>query len=108
MTERRRRRTDRRWLPERWYRDVWLVIITGLVVVALANISSTTHQVRDNQRSTTRALCAFQSDLRRRYDSGVQYLYEHPHGILGIPAATIRVSLQNEASTLKALRPLVC
>lgn len=107
----RRRKTDRGWrvlVRENWYRDVWMLIITGLVVLALANISSTTNELRTDQRSTTKALCAFRADLQRRYAAGIQFLYTHPHGIPGIPATTIRVSLSNEAGTLKALRPLVC
>ena len=95
-------------LPERWYRDIWLLLITGLVVIALVSQSNTTRQVRDNQRADTMALCAFRADIQRRYDSGVKFLATHPRGILGISAATIQVSLRNELSTLVALRPLVC
>ena len=76
-------------LPDNAYRDVWLVVVTGLVVLALANQQSTTAQVSRNQRSTTNALCSLKNDLQKRVDTSLAFLQAHPHGIPGISAATI-------------------
>lgn len=60
------------------------------------------------QRSNSAALCAYRSDLQRRIDSGTTFLKSHPHGILGIPASTLKVSVANEQSALNSLSSLVC
>jgi hypothetical protein len=89
-------------------RDFWLVVITGLVVLALANQQATTHEVRANQRNNTQALCAYRDDIERRYDTSVKFLLAHPKGFAGISVGTLRVAVLNEASTLKALNSLTC
>jgi hypothetical protein len=111
VADHRRRVTDRGWrrlIRENWYRDVWMLIITGLVALALWNQSDTTREVRSNQQANTQALCAFRGDIQKRYDAGKAFLRSHPNGFAGLSAATLNVSLTNEASTLKALKPLMC
>lgn len=101
-----RRRADRKW--PRLLRDFWMLAVTALVLLALSNVRDTTRQVARNQQNNTRTLCSFRDDLQTRVTSGNAFLKTHPKGIAGIPAATIRVSIQNEQRTLNALRPLVC
>lgn len=49
------------------------------------------------------ALCAFRNDLERRIESAEKFLIDHPKGIPGIPAETIKNSLQNQEATLATL-----
>lgn len=77
------------------------MIVTGLVVLALASIQS-------NQHNNTRALCSFKNDLQRRVDQGNALLKTHPEGIAGIPAATIQASIQNQQASLISLDSLMC
>lgn len=62
---------------------------------------------RENQQAVD-ALCALRADLRRRARSSRQFLEEHPRGIPGVPAATIRSGIRNQERTIRALRHLSC
>jgi hypothetical protein len=104
-----RRRQDRKW--PRHVRDFWMLAITGLVVYALSVFSGT----QDSQQTTLsrlekdrQALCTLRADLRERVNQGQTFLASHPHGLLGIPAGTLRVSIANQQHTLTALQPLDC
>jgi hypothetical protein len=112
----------RRVVRDNWYRDVWLVVITGLVLVALARGQDTTdhtaalanrtaalaEQVARYQQSNTQSLCTLRADLQRRITQSKDFLVTHPNGIPGIPAGTIRVGIVNQQHTLDALRLLEC
>lgn len=54
------------------------------------------------------ALCTFRKDLQERVRQSEGFLREHPQGFAGIPAATIRQSLEGQKRTIKALQPLAC
>jgi hypothetical protein len=88
--------------------DVWLVVITVVVVLVAWKTLDTANQTGRFQRSDTLALCAFRADLQQRVTSGEAFLKTHPQGILGIPAPTIRASLNNQEATLRTLAPLIC
>ena len=111
----RRRKTDHSvlpdWLPERWYRDVWLVIITVLVLLIAWKTYSVASGTANNQRSNTAALCALRDDLKARLNadaakvrSSKAYLVTHPHGIPGISAALIRQSIAQQEHTVAGER----
>ena len=57
---------------------------------------------------TAAALCTFRADLRARYESGLDFLKNHPDGIPGISAADIQRTLDNQKSTLDSLAGLPC
>jgi hypothetical protein len=48
-------------LPERWYRDVWLFIITLMVLGALLTITDTVNEVQEGRRAATGISCAVSS-----------------------------------------------
>lgn len=53
-----RRRGDRRLIPsENWYRDVWLLVISVFVFVALHNASNAINQQREGRRVAVAAIC---------------------------------------------------
>lgn len=55
-----------------------------------------------------RGLCAFKADLVGRINGTNVFLAQHPQGIAGIPAATIRASITNELATVHSLGDLDC
>lgn len=84
-------------------------------VLALALFAWTSVQRSHDQaaleklaRETNAALCAFKTDLQRRYDAGVEFLEKNPNGIPGISGADIQRSLVNQKATLDALEGLSC
>jgi hypothetical protein len=83
------------------------VLIVG-VVFDTARILDLTDHVSRNQQHDTQALCAFRDDLQTRVTSGLNFLVDHPKGIAGISAQTLRVGIVNEQHTLAALHPLIC
>jgi hypothetical protein len=78
-----------------------MLALTVILLLALSTINS-------NQNANTAALCSFKNDLQKRADSGTKFLRTHPNGFPGISAATIRVGIQNQQATLRALSPLDC
>ena len=88
-------------LRDNAYRDFWMLIITAVVVFALVQIDT-------ESSSTNRALCTLRGDLERRVKSSRDFLHEHPNGILGIPATTLRTSIDNQQRTINALQDLRC
>lgn len=72
------------------------------------DIAALTRRVDANADQSTSALCALRRDLEKRVDSSRQFLREHPHGIPGISAKTIRDGLSNQQRTIRALRGLSC
>lgn len=62
-----------------------------------------------HETSRTRsALCTFRGDLEQRVNSSQDFLDEHPGGILGIPAASIRTTIANQRATIASLAGLRC
>lgn len=54
------------------------------------------------------ALCTLKSDIGHRVKSGEDFLAKHPHGIAGIPAATLRATLDSQKRSHDALSILPC
>jgi hypothetical protein len=99
-----RRATDHGWrriVRENAYRDIWLLVIT--IVLLLIAIKAF-----DSSAKTHDALCTFRRDLQERVDSGNAFLSAHPHGIPGIPVAVIRTSVTGQQRTIAALNGLGC
>jgi hypothetical protein len=94
----------------RWNRRItYLALANTLIAVAavafcFAILRRTDGTARNNQA----ALCALRADVERRYQSGTAFLANHPKGIQGIPAATLRITLQGQARTIKSLAGLKC
>lgn len=108
-----RRNTDRErhWLLDfhrNFYRDIWLLLISGVVVLALVVAVQGSNDAASNQASDTKALCAFRHELEDRAFNAQQFLQAHPHGIPGISNSEIRQGILNEQATLAALKPLQC
>jgi fructose-specific phosphotransferase system IIC component len=57
---------------------------------------------------THEAICALVADLETRTEGTRLFLTEHPKGIAGIPASTLRESLQNQERTIGALSVVSC
>lgn len=47
-----------KWLRENWYRDLWLFLVTVLVVVALSSIHAQTNEIQAGRRNTSGISCA--------------------------------------------------
>lgn len=78
-------------LPEPM-RDVWMVVVTVLVVVSLVQI--------DRQAGvSTKVLCALRSDLDARIVVGKEFLKKYPHGTRLFTASSVRVSIANSRRT---------
>lgn len=78
----------------------------GCVLAAASILISVTLYAQN--RKAAEALCTFKTDLQRRVDDGNEFLAKHPNGIPGIPAKTLRTSLDNQQRTISALRGLSC
>lgn len=89
---------------------VLVALAVGVMVNSAASVllwRSATAQIDANNRTTV-AVCELRADLERRVRSSTRFLQEHPDGIPGIPARTIRDSLENQQRTISALRDLKC
>lgn len=91
---------------------VWTAILYGFVAVILVCAviwaAAQRAELQQVQDRAIGALCTFRSDLERRYESGVQFLREHPDGVPGIPASVIQTSVNNQRDTLESLQGLPC
>jgi hypothetical protein len=89
-------------------------VVVGVLVVAVITIGNVgfglllLKRVGSDADATTRAICALRQDLERRVDSSQTILTDHPKGIAGIPAATIRKGISDQKRTIKALSGLDC
>jgi hypothetical protein len=84
-----------------WAERLWLVALSGLV------LWSVWAQAQQNDR-TTGSLCELRHDLERRVASSEEFLRDHPRGIPGIPAATLKVGVDGQRRTIRALSNLPC
>jgi hypothetical protein len=91
-----------------------LVVVVFVAPTVLHNRATTeriddlSRQTRHDAGVTTAALCALRSDLERRIASSQAFLREHPDGIPGIPARTIRDGIKNQERTIRALSRIDC
>lgn len=102
---------ERRHLMGRRRNDVRyaLMMLVALIATYGAWQSYTTAAgVSQDQRSTTRALCALRGELQTRVIAGDMFLRAHPQGIPGISARVIESSLSGERQTIRALRFIAC
>lgn len=81
-----------------------------LLVLCIATAANTTANVVAYvaNQDTHDSLCALRLDLERRVESQLRFLAEHPDGIPGIPAKTIRTGIDNQQRTISALHGLSC
>jgi hypothetical protein len=102
---------------QEFHRHLWyLSVATVLLFVALAAVvywgvtssQKDRRELRKEEVRTTSALCSLRRDLEGRIASTQDFLNKHPHGIPGIPVATIRTSLNNQRATVKSLDILAC
>lgn len=89
------------------YRARNVLTIVVFVVSLSANAVGLLWQ-NNTSRSTHSALCSLSGDLKRRVQSSRDFVAEHPTGIPGIPVATIKTSIANQQSTIRALSSLRC
>jgi hypothetical protein len=80
-----------------------MLVATSLVLSAVA-----LNRVNDLTNRVTGSLCALRHDLEERVSNGEAFLREHPRGIPGIPAATLKQSIGGQVRTIRALSDLRC
>lgn len=91
---------------ERWARRTFVaLIVIGVTFVATAAVLY--NLIEDNGRAAD-ALCVLRSDLQVRVTSAEDFIRQHPEGIPGIPAATLKTSIVSQRQTIRALRDLNC
>lgn len=83
----------------------WLLIGTAFLYVVVGYVSIYAY---NTAQTNTDALCAFRADLQDRVQSSQAFLRDHPQGFAGIPAATIKTSLDGQVRTIHVLRDLPC
>lgn len=83
----------------------WLAVSTMILVVCLAGAMAYTYSESQTNHSS---LCSFKGDLQTRVVEGESYLKGHPQGVAGVPASTIKESLDNEKRTIESLSDLNC
>lgn len=54
------------------------------------------------------AICTLRHDLEHRVAQSYSFLHEHPRGIPGISAGTIRKSIDDQGRTISALAGVSC
>lgn len=102
-------------IPRRPRLPLWLkatVALAAILAAASCLLSAVLftrvdEQVDRNARSSV-ALCALREDLQLRVDGAEKFLAEHPDGLPGIPAKTIRDGAENQQRTISTLHVLKC
>lgn len=97
----------RRWLRRLWERLAITLSVLGLLTVLAAGLYKIVELSQDGKQAHD-AICALKGDLSKRIDSSRDFLRDHPAGIAGIPAATIKQGVDNQQRTLDALRDVKC
>jgi hypothetical protein len=97
-------RLDRRYGIIAWRQTATSVAVVGLVIFGILLLKRTNHEANQN----TRALCALRHDLEQRVSAGGRFLADHPRGIPGVPAKTLRQSIDGQRRTIRALRSVDC
>lgn len=85
----------------------FVLSIALFVVVVAGGGYLLTHKSNEGSE-THEAICALTADLEDRTESTRNFLEQHPHGIYGIPASTLRESLHNQERTIDALSVVSC
>jgi hypothetical protein len=92
---------------------VFAISVMGILAWQAFRVGSNARQLREVATETHGALCALKHDQQSRHDAGVEYLHDHPRGVIAhgevvISAAQIQKSLDGQESTIAALRGLDC
>lgn len=90
---------------------ITVALFLGLLLVGWwgwHNSANDRHALQREEARTSTALCTLRADLKQRVKSSEKFLADHPHGIPGITAGTIRASLNGQQRTVKALAGLQC
>jgi hypothetical protein len=91
------------------YATVVLFIALGVVgVFGWHDAVAKRHDLQREEMRTNRALCTLRGDLADRVRASEDFLINHPAGIPGVPAATIRSNLNGQRRTVAALSNLHC
>lgn len=81
-------------------------LVLSLVVIAGGGYLLT-HRSQEASE-THEAVCALSEDLEARTKAAKDFLRDHPHGIPGVPPATLRQSITNQERSVDALSILSC
>lgn len=84
------------------------VLSLALFVVVIAGGGYLLTHKSEEGSETHEAICALTADLESRTEGTKLFLQQHPQGIPGIPASTLRESLHNQERTLDALSVVSC
>jgi len=82
-----------------------LIAATVVLYVAVGLVAAMSWSTAQTSQD---ALCALRSDLEARVATSLEFLAEHPEGVAGIPAKTIKDGINNQRRTISALRSLDC
>jgi hypothetical protein len=86
-------------------------LYAALIGVGTYGYVSRSHDLAkiDQVSTTTKtALCLFRDNIEKQVATSEEFIQENPDGIPGLPAATIKASIQRQKETLKALDILEC
>jgi hypothetical protein len=84
------------------------LVLAVLGAYAYINASHQRNEVARVALETNNALCTLRGDLAQRIASARRFLGNNPEGIPGLPAKSIRESIQNQERTIDALSNLDC
>jgi hypothetical protein len=82
-----------------------LLVATVVLYLALFGVAYVVYRNGDTNRA---ALCALRWDLEKRVAGTQQLLIDHPEGLAGIPAQTLKDGITNQQRTIEALRGVHC
>jgi hypothetical protein len=85
-----------------------LAILTAATVVLYLAVAIVGAVSFHSTRVNTDALCALRGDLKNRVAASQRFLVDHPAGVAGIPAKTIRDGIKNQQRTIAALKNISC
>lgn len=86
------------------------IVVAGFVVQGQQNARDRerAHMAAAEALRNRTALCGLRHDLEQRVAGGERFLREHPNGIPGIPAGTLRTSINGQVRTIMVLGVLDC
>jgi hypothetical protein len=88
-----------------------VVLYAALIGIGTYGYVTRSHDLAKIDQVTTttkQALCLFRENIEKQVATSEEFLEENPDGIPGLPAATIKASIQRQKDTLKALDILEC
>lgn len=85
-----------------------LVLSVGVAIYAWVDSGNKADDIAGVASTTNTALCAFRNDVESRASQTAKFLADNPKGFAGIPAATLRQSLQGQRRAVASLKSLDC